>query len=172
MKSTQASHLTLRIVQARRGGVDPALRPRTGRAWHYPEVLHRLWSAPASRDGRLRHLLRAAGRLVDVYGDGEQARDMTYVFDAVAATVAAVRRADRCLQRRRRYQGDRQRVARGRKRGDRFARQAQGTGPPPKATRARRGPTPAKPRASRLRPRVPDWKRGSRPGRMVEREPR
>ena len=29
------------------------------------------------------------GRPVDVYGDGEQARDMTFVLDAVDATVAA-----------------------------------------------------------------------------------
>ena len=59
------------------------------------------------------------GRPVDVFGDGEQVRDMTYVLDAVEATVASLEGGTRRVQRGRRHAGDGERNARRRAAGDR-----------------------------------------------------
>ena len=53
-------------------------------------VLHRVRTAPAARHGVLAvHAGHGAGEEIEVFGDGEQTREFTYVSDAVDGTIKA-----------------------------------------------------------------------------------
>ncbi len=106
-RTTRGACLPLRALQARRRGARGAVRggsgafrgrscgtsPSTGRA------SGRRWRSRGSCSPR-----SGAGRS-DVFGDGGQQRDMTYVSDAVEATVAALGAPCGRLQRRGREPG-------------------------------------------------------------------
>ena len=92
-----AAALALRRDQARRRAAVPALPRRARRRRRRAALLLRLRPAPAARHG-VPALLRGRARArapIEIFGDGRQTRDFTFVGDVVAATRAAAARRRR-----------------------------------------------------------------------------